>query len=45
VRFFTFREIISFVAVAPLLLKRIIGKEIKEKRLIKSIKHILGDNR
>ncbi len=44
VRFFNFREIISFVVVVPLLLKRIIGKEIKEKRLIKSIKHILGYN-
>ena len=42
VRFFTFREIMSFVNVLPSLLKMIIGKEIKEKRLIKSVKHIFG---
>ncbi|MDP3791156.1 MAG: hypothetical protein Q8R38_03825, partial [Candidatus Omnitrophota bacterium] len=45
VRFFTFRELISFAGVAPLLLKSIIGKELKEKRLIKSITHILGHNK
>ncbi|MCX5678673.1 MAG: radical SAM protein [Candidatus Omnitrophica bacterium] len=45
VRFFTFREIMSFAAVAPLLLSRIIRKEIKEKRLVKSIKQILGHNK
>lgn len=44
VRFFTFREIMSFAVAAPLLLTRIIGKEIKEKRLIKSIKQILRYN-
>lgn len=42
VRFVTFHEIMSFVVVAPLLLKRIIGKEIKEKRLVKSIKQVFG---
>ena len=42
VRFFTFSEFMSCVAVAPILLKRIIQKELKEKRLIKSIKNILG---
>lgn len=44
VRFFTFHEIMSFVVVAPLLLKKIIGKEIKKKRLVESIKNILGYN-
>ncbi len=43
-RCFTLSEIMSFLVVVPLLLKRIIGKEIKEKRLVKSIKHILGYN-
>jgi len=41
IRFVTFHEIMPLVVVAPLLLKRIIEKEIKEKRLVKSIKHIL----
>ena len=44
VRCFTFHEILSFVVISPLLLKRIIGKELKKKRLINSIKHILGYN-
>ena len=45
VRFFTFREIMAFLTVAPLLFKEIIGKELREKRLVKSIKHILGHNK
>ena len=45
VRFFTFGEIMSCLAVAPVLLKGIIGKELREKRLIKSIKQILGYGR
>ena len=44
VRCFTFHELMSFVVVAPLLLNRIVGKELKEKRLVKSIKHIFGNN-
>ena len=39
IRCFTFNEIMSCVVVAPLLLKRIIGKEIKEKLLGKIIKY------
>ena len=42
VRFFTFAEIISFTAVLPLLLKKIIGREIGKKRLGKSIKQVIG---
>jgi len=39
---FTFHEVMSFLAIAPLMLKKIIGKEIKERRLSNSMKHIFG---
>jgi len=42
--FFTFREVMALVVVSPLLLKRLIAKEIKEKRLGRSIRHVFGDN-
>jgi len=42
IRTFTVREIASFAFVTPVLLKNVIVKEIKRERLMKSIKHILG---
>jgi len=42
VRFFTFGEIMSCFFAAPLLLKNIIEKELKRKRLLKSIQQIFG---
>jgi radical SAM superfamily enzyme YgiQ (UPF0313 family) len=44
VRLFTFREIISFLAVTPLLFKSIIVREIQKKRLGDSLKRIFINN-
>jgi len=44
VRFFTFREIMSFVAAGPLLLKRVIGRDLEEKRRVRAIKNALRHN-
>jgi magnesium-protoporphyrin IX monomethyl ester (oxidative) cyclase len=41
VRFFTFREVISFVRAAPFLLKEVVKREVEEKRFGNSLKLIL----
>lgn len=44
VKFFTFREVISFIFTSPLLLKGIIVKEIRKGQLLDSLKRIFINN-
>ncbi|MGB2706330.1 MAG: radical SAM protein, partial [Candidatus Omnitrophota bacterium] len=45
IKFFTFREVVSFLLASPRLLISVIEREIKKKRLASSLKHILLANK
>ena len=44
VKFFTFNEIVIFLAAGPRLLKSVIAREIKKKRLGDALKRIFVNN-